>query len=319
MAERKLAPVRERPEYYEAIEALLAEHWKLEIYIPLMRELRLREPAKVLNSYDDLIRAISENRIQYVDGTFQGQFNSTLSKALKALGAVWKKGAWRLPESKLTPDIRIALSTNASRLADMARAVDRKLERMVPKDIADKMPGLEKLFDTTLYHVNEDFKKTVRGITVEAELTPERKRQIAKQYTDNMKLYIKDWTEKEITKLRKDVQKSTFAGLRYETMIKTIQESYGTSKSKAKFLARQETSLLMTTFKETRYKDAGINEYEWRCVVGSPKHPVRPMHKRLDGKKFTWDNPPIVDESGNRKHPGQDYNCRCTAIPIVRF
>jgi hypothetical protein len=49
--------------------------------------------------------------------------------------------------------------------------------------------------------------------------------------------------------------------------------------------------------------------YIWR-TRGDPQ--VRPSHMENNGKVFSWDNPP---ETG---HPGEDYNCRCTAEPYER-
>lgn len=49
--------------------------------------------------------------------------------------------------------------------------------------------------------------------------------------------------------------------------------------------------------------------YIWR-TRGDPQ--VRPSHIENNGKVFAWDNPP---ETG---HPGEDYNCRCTAEPYER-
>lgn len=122
-------------------------------------------------------------------------------------------------------------------------------------------------------------------------------------------------------KLRKQVMAAAFRGNRYDALVKTIQRSYGVTVSKAKFLAHQETNLLMAKFKETRYTDAGIVEYRWRCVTGSKLHPVRPSHKALDGKIFRFDDPPITtppSEAPRRNNPGEDYGCRCTAVPVVR-
>jgi SPP1 gp7 family putative phage head morphogenesis protein len=99
-----------------------------------------------------------------------------------------------------------------------------------------------------------------------------------------------------------------------------IRESFGVTEKKAKFLARQETGLLMAKFKESRYTESGIHQYKWRCSAGSAKHPVRPSHKVLDGRVFRWDTPPITtapDEPQRRNNPGEDFNCRCVAIPIV--
>ena len=46
--------------------------------------------------------------------------------------------------------------------------------------------------------------------------------------------------------------------------------------------------------------------YIWRT---SGDNKVRASHAANNGKIFAWDNPP---ETG---HPGEDYNCRCTAEP----
>ena len=38
---------------------------------------------------------------------------------------------------------------------------------------------------------------------------------------------------------------------------------------------------------------------------------------RLNGKKFRWDDPPVVDiRTGERGHPGMDKHCRCYAEPV---
>jgi SPP1 gp7 family putative phage head morphogenesis protein len=198
------------------------------------------------------------------------------------------------------------------------KKLDSRLQQMLPEKIADRLQATE-LFDKTIYRVNGDVEETVRGLTVLPQLTEDARKKIAEAYNDNMKLYIKEWAEKEIKELRAKVQSRVYAGGRHESMVKMIQKSYGVGQNKAKFLARQETSILMAKFKEARYTDLGIQEYEWNTVVGSAKHPVRPMHKALKGKIFRWDNPPIVNEKGERKNPGEDYGCRCFARPIVKF
>lgn len=161
--------------------------------------------------------------------------------------------------------------------------------------------------------------KVLSQFVVSPKFSEEQVTKIAKEYNDNMKLSIKGWTEDKVKELRTLVEEKVMKGERYESLAKIIQDSYGTTQSKAQFLARQETNLLTTKIKETRYERAGVYEYKWKCVAGSKDHPVRPLHKIHDNKIFRFDNPPIVDKKGNRKNPGEDYRCRCTAIPIVRF
>jgi GNAT superfamily N-acetyltransferase len=44
---------------------------------------------------------------------------------------------------------------------------------------------------------------------------------------------------------------------------------------------------------------------------------VRDMHDELEGTEHAWDDPPVTDKYGNRNHPGEDYQCRCVAVPIL--
>lgn len=316
---RELQPIREGIDDWEPLELKIAELFQKEIYLPILA--LLNAPKKVLkNSADPLVEAIEAGRIHFDRGMFRGKFNSSVSKELRKLGAKWdkKKSGFTLPLGKVPPDVRRAIELSESRFKKVLQAIDKKLSEMLPSQIADKLKATQ-IFDTVLWKVDTSFKSTIKNITVAPDLTPAAREKIAAEYNENMKLYIKDWTEKEILSLREKIQENNFSGLRYEGMIKTLQDSYGVSYNKAKFLARQETKLLTSKFKEARYTDAGIQEYKWQCVVGSPNHPVRPMHKRLDGKICRFDDPPIVDEKGNRKNPGEDYGCRCVARPIVRF
>jgi SPP1 gp7 family putative phage head morphogenesis protein len=158
-----------------------------------------------------------------------------------------------------------------------------------------------------------------KNILVMPRLTDSEREKIADEYTLNLTRYIQTFTEKEIVNLREKIEKNVMSGSRYESIIQSIKRSYGVSQNKAKFLARQETNLMMSSFKAARYQSAGVEEYIWTTVVGSKNHPVRPMHKALDGKIFRFDSPPITSQDGQRNNPGEDFGCRCTARPIVRF
>ena len=259
--------------------------FRQEIYLPLLREAELS--SKLLkNSLDDLLEAIQSRRIYYSKGSFRGRFNSTLTRELRDLGAQWdsKQGSWRIPLSKIPMRVKMSISLSEARLDSTMEKIQRKIEKIVPAEIAEKV-SLEKHFDTTLWKSEQEFQKNVRNITVAPKVTPEERSRIAKEYTNNVQLYIRDFTEKETEELRKNVIKATFSGERYENMIGAIKQSYGVSQRKAKFLARQESSLMVTKYTQARYESAGSTEYDWQCVSGSPNHPVRPMHKKLNNTR----------------------------------
>lgn len=323
----ELKPIKETTEDYERIEKAIKELFRQKIYIPLIKE--FGEPQKTLkNSQDDLFDAIRSGRITFYRGQFSGRFNASISKELKRLGAEWdrKTGTWKVSQSSLPHDVRNVISASESHFQQKIAAIDKKLAQILPEEIAAQL-SITKLFDAALWKTEKKFQESVKNITVAPKLTTDQAARIASEWQTNMDLWIKDFIEEEIVELRSDIAKSVFAGNRYGSAVEAIQKSYRVSANKAKFLARQETALLMSKFKEVRYSDAGIHEYKWEAVVGSPKHPTRPRHKELAdaskrGKIYRWDDPPVTTAPGEperRNNPGEDYNCRCTARPIVRF
>ena len=64
---------------------------------------------------------------------------------------------------------------------------------------------------------------------------------------------------------------------------------------------------------QERQREIGVKRYTWR-TKRDPR--VRPGHARLDDTVQRWSKKPYVG-SGRYAHPGEDYNCRCIAIPIA--
>lgn len=321
----ELKPVKISSALWDELEDRIRKAFKEILFLPLMERLDER-PGRLENAKGDLQRAIGAGRVTHSGGVFRGKFSAGVSKELKALGAVWDNGVYRLTLASLPKSIQTAIRLSEDRFLKRLDKIDAVLSQNLPEKIAGKIKTAD-LFDTALFKVETDLNKTLKSITVPPSLTKDQRERIAAEWSDNMEKYIKGFAEEQVTELRKTVQEAIFKGNRYESLISGIQSSYGVTQRKAKFLARQETNLLMAKFKETRYQSAGVNEYRWRCVVGSANHQVRPRHKALNdastkGKTFRFDDPPITTEPGEperRNNPGEDYNCRCTAIAVVRM
>ena len=317
--EKTLNPVDLDPKHVELIDRYLVEFFRREIYRPLMAE--LKDYQKIQNSELDLLRAIQSGKINFYRGYFTGKFNAAISKELKKNGAIWTKkngGSFRLTKPKLSQKVSMAIMTAESSWLKKNDVIQRKLREIGGAEIADKI-DLTGIVDKAMFDLDSDMVKSYEGIIVAPKLTEKNLEDIKNNYTQNMQYYIQDFTDKEILSLRSKVKENVFSGQRYEGMVKIIQRSHGVSESKALFLARQETNLLVAKFKESRYNEVGIDEYIWETVVGSPNSPVRPYHARLKGKRCKFSEPPVVNERGDRKNAGEDYGCRCRAKPIVRF
>lgn len=300
--------------------------FRCEIYDPLVEELGIRKQKLVENaSVTALATAVQRGRVSFDRGLFTGRFTAEISRQLKNLGATWDNSVpgWRLPMAELPLEVRMAISMSDSRFSQVLRRIDERLSRIVPAEIAD-VASIQKSFERTVWKVDRDVDKTIKGLAIKPKLTPAQAERVASDYTRDLERYIQKWAADEILQLREKVQQQAFRGYRYEALAKTIQTSYGVSQNKAKFLARQETNLLMTTFKQVRYQDAGVDEYLWFDVGGTAAHPVRPMHKALaarskKGETFRFSDPPVTNPQGQRNNPGQDFNCRCYARPVVKF
>lgn len=332
----QLTPVRETPEFFEDIEREIIRVFKKWFYLPLLREFDHRS---LQNAAESLVQALLTGKVTFNLGVFSGSFSAKVSQDLRALGAKWdrKSSSFRLDKKSLPSDVLHAISSSSTQFERKIRRIVERLAEISPEDIAEKM-RTERLFDRTLWEMDRrvartmkklrDVKLAAKRLQVQPVLTPERRARIAAEWQDNMKLWIQDFTKKEIRELRGRLQDSVFAGNRYESAIHTIEDSYGVTQRKAKFLASQETRLLLCKFKQTRYEEAGVRQYKWKSVTGTALHPVRPRHKELNdesqirGKIFRFDQPPIstgAGEPARRNNPGEDYNCRCVSIPVVDF
>lgn len=105
-----------------------------------------------------------------------------------------------------------------------------------------------------------------------------------------------------------------YAGKTAAEIGRQIQASYNVSKSHARFIARDQMAKLNARITQQQQTDAGITEYVWR-TVGDGR--VRESHRHLNGKRFKYSDPPVVDpKTGRRANPGEDYQCRCVALPV---
>lgn len=327
----ELKPVRETTSDYDAIEKEIRDVLRKKIYLPIMRLLTGKDEVKTIlansRDYDGstgyLTRALRQGYVSFSRGVFSGRLSAKVSKQLRDLGAVWdaKTKTYRILKSELPPEVLDAAELGTGAYLRRLAKVEEQLRKILPAEVAESVK-LADMFDQTIFKVDGAITDSFGVLAINPPLSAKARRIVAEEWEENARLYIRNFTKSETAKLRTMIRANALKGVRFEHSIAAIQKSYGVTERKAKFLAKQETSLLMSKFKKARYTEAGSNEYKWRCVAGSPKHPVRPSHKKLDGSVQRWDSPPITTAPSQpirRCHPGEDFECRCTAIPIVRF
>jgi SPP1 gp7 family putative phage head morphogenesis protein len=102
-------------------------------------------------------------------------------------------------------------------------------------------------------------------------------------------------------------------GERFDAIRDDIMRTGVVTRSRAILIARTETARTASVLTQVRAMHLGSTGYVWR-TVGDAR--VRDSHRSLEGRAFDWSNPPECDH-GYRAHPGQIFNCRCWARPIL--
>jgi SPP1 gp7 family putative phage head morphogenesis protein len=316
---KRLATIKLKTQYYDTIREEIERLFDELIYAPLAALINAQNPGhkvELQNSDDPVADAVKTGKISYQDGKFSGEFNAAISKRLRAMGAKYdaRSKSWSIPTSQIPASVSLAAADAQSRISALQASIIRALDS-INIDSVNQISDIPDKYLQTIDWIEEDFQRTVRAVTIAPELTAAQRGIIAAEWGQNLDLYIKDWMSENILKLREEVMESAFSGQRAKELAKVIQSNYAVSRRKAQFLARQETSLLVSKFRETRYKDVGSNRYIWR---GAMDERERPDHKALQGKVFFWDSPPVVDRrTGRRGHPGEDFGCRCVAVAVI--
>lgn len=97
------------------------------------------------------------------------------------------------------------------------------------------------------------------------------------------------------------------------TLAKEIQrQCIDVSDSRAELIARDQVLSLNAQITTQRQLDVGITEFIWTT---SGDERVRESHAELDGQKFSYDDPPVVD--GEPALPGEPILCRCIPYPVL--
>jgi len=130
-------------------------------------------------------------------------------------------------------------------------------------------------------------------------------------------------------KLADDVEGSTLRALQRGTLASDLADDlenrFGYAEDRAKLIARDQIGKLNGQINAARQQELGVTRFRWRTmkderVTGDPdgKYPkAEPSHYDLEGKVFSYDDPPEAGRDGEPALPGEAINCRCWAEPYL--
>ena len=140
-------------------------------------------------------------------------------------------------------------------------------------------------------------------------------RQVAENYTYNLKYWVKNWAVQDIANMREEVMDMVKRGARISEIKQYFEKRWHVASDKAQFLARNEAGLASTAIKEWQYRKAGCTHFKW---LPSTSREKRDLHKEHYNKIFSFDNPPKIDDRLDLYGlPKQVWNCGCGMQVVV--
>lgn len=325
---RILAPIVHRDSYTREVARHVVGYFTDVLFAPLLDILEDAGAPKIKENAagpepSAVKAALDVGSVWYADGVFSGSFTVPVAREIRALGATFDPidRVFRIPVERLTPDLKVAAVSSIDRSRELHGKLGRFLDE-AQKNFAGAATGID--VDLAVKRITDDlqaqFARSVTGIefvTVEAQVSPGMRAAITRELTENLDLYAKNFLSTEIPELRRMVEANAFAGARPDAIAREIQARYGVTRRKAEFLADQESSLIVSNYRKQQALSIGAVSYKWST---SHDERVRPDHKLLNGLVFAFDSPPVTNrKTGARNNPGEDFRCRCVAMPILEF
>ncbi len=148
----------------------------------------------------------------------------------------------------------------------------------------------------------------MRGIIRQSDIEP-----YMRTVTAMNAMLIRNLAEDTIKRIETAVYTNAIQGNSVKTLRAELQKQFGISGRRAQLIARDQIGKFNGNLTRIRQQQAGITEYIWRT---SHDERVRPLHRSLDGKRYTWGK--ATGAEGGAA-PGEPVQCRCWADGIVVF
>jgi len=309
---------RMKSSYYLPLEMDIARMFYGAIYKPILTIMRdYHEPASdLLNSIDVLVAAFNNGDIMYDNGNISGKFNAKISYELRKIGAKFNKvkRCYTIDPINIPPALSVSASQSGRRAQELHDSIKKALDDTYD-NLSVSLPGYDLNTDKAYNRMHSDAKHDLSGMVVLQDLNESQRKKILRGYTENVRTYAKNHALEQFKSIREAVERNATEGNRYDSLQARIEHLLSVSRTKANFIARQETSNFMSFFHEALYGGIGVEYYKW-----SARPVARPDHRALNGRIFRYDTPPIVDRSSGRTgNPGQDFNCMCVDIPMLGY
>ena len=277
---------------------------------------QFRGNKKIRSRYIPLYPESSERQMRRIANSYMKIITDELKDAVPEILKIYEQQSRKDSRMDGISDLRKAISQRFSKAKD---SISKKIEDFSLQDKLDMAAAMIK--NTAL----REWKKTVRK-TLKLELLDDYYQD--EMYQEAIKQWVSEGSDamgavpQDLMEQVKDIIETGFMkGTPASQIRKEIQRAYYMKRTELAHGAAGRVSVLNSECTRINQEDAGVREYMW---VTRRDSRVRKCHATLDGRYFRWDNPPEMwyetkakgrVMTGRHCNPGEDYGCRCSAIP----
>ncbi len=233
---------------------------------------------------------------------FRGSYLAEMRRFLHAVAKTTRETIIPSYQRELiTDNLEDDLESLRQAIAGLLIATNSAVRRLI---LLDAMKHTEKFTETA----RAAFGVNLKGIIATEDL---------QNYIDRMMLrnagLIKGMSDDLIKNIQLTTTNALISGKTSVQLRSELKEKFELSDSRAKLIARDQTSKFRADLNKIRQEQAGIDKYTWRTARDER---VREDHKKVDGKVYKYGEPTDVKTGAE---PGQDIQCRCNAEGLIEF
>jgi phage putative head morphogenesis protein, SPP1 gp7 family len=197
---------------------------------------------------------------------------------------------------------------DTKKLAEALTAYSESLGPWAEQAVAKIMKDVSSNNDKAWHSLSNKIGKELRTTMAESAVGA-----VARQLQQEQVQLIKSLPLEAGLRAQKLAQEAMMGGKRASEIASELDRTEEVTASRATLIARTEIAKANATLSQARAQYVGATHYIWRTAEDAD---VRESHAQMDGKIFRYDDPPYVEGEGNHG-PGEIYNCRCFAEPII--
>lgn len=152
------------------------------------------------------------------------------------------------------------------------------------------------------------------GLSVRFRMSPAMKDAFDAVRAENVSL-IRSIAEQHLGKVEQLVMQSVSQGRDLAALTKGLEKTCGVTRRRAAFIARDQNNKATAAMARARHLELGVTKAKWMHSSGG--RDPRPAHKAFSGQVYDIAEGHDFGDGLGRVQPGEAFNCRCFAVPIL--